>query len=99
MTKIVNGVEVEMTPQEIAEFKDVEHKAVVISEFEIKMNALRNKRAGMLSACDWTQTSDCPLSATKVKAWATYRQKLRDMTKGLDEDTEFEKIEFPTKPK
>ena len=36
----------------------------------------RNRR---LAKCDWTQSSDSPLSSDKKKEWATYRQALRDL--------------------
>jgi len=44
-------------------------------------NAVRADRDARLSACDWTQLPDAPLT-TGIKAeWATYRQALRDLTK------------------
>ena len=36
----------------------------------------RNRR---LTKCDWTQSSDSPLSSSKKTEWATYRQALRDL--------------------
>lgn len=39
----------------------------------------RQQRDGMLSASDWTQSPDSPLTATQKTAWATYRQALRDV--------------------
>tara|TARA_B100001093_G_C26827123_1_gene1014524 strand:- start:877 stop:1269 length:393 start_codon:yes stop_codon:yes gene_type:complete len=39
----------------------------------------RQQRDGMLSASDWTQSPDSPLSDTKKSEWATYRQQLRDL--------------------
>ena len=41
---------------------------------------VREKRNSLLTASDWTQVADAPLT-TEVKAiWATYRQALRDVT-------------------
>jgi hypothetical protein len=40
---------------------------------------LRAKRNDLLRACDWTQGADTPLNPTKVAAWKTYRQGLRDL--------------------
>jgi hypothetical protein len=40
---------------------------------------LRDRRDALLAASDWTQLPDVPV--TKQKAWATYRQKLRDLPK------------------
>ena len=44
------------------------------------MRRLRHHRSRLLSACDWTQGSDSPLSDSAKAAWATYRQQLRDLT-------------------
>jgi hypothetical protein len=41
----------------------------------------RNKR---LSATDWTQVADAPLTEEQVSAYRTYRQALRDITDNLD---------------
>lgn len=40
---------------------------------------LRTERNAKLEKCDWTQSSDSPLSNAKQIKWATYRQELRDM--------------------
>lgn len=40
------------------------------------VRAMRNRE---LSASDWTQLADATLSAAKKKAWADFRQKLRDL--------------------
>ena len=61
---------------------------------------LRNKK---LTKCDWTQAPDSPLSEEKKKEWATYRQKLRDLTKTvtpkfLPNSPKIDESEFPTEP-
>ncbi len=61
---------------------------------------LRNKK---LAKCDWTQAPDSPLSDEKKKEWATYRQKLRDLTKTvtpkfLPNSPKIDESEFPTEP-
>jgi len=38
----------------------------------------RELRKGSLTASDWTQTADSPLTAEQKTAWAHYRQGLRD---------------------
>lgn len=43
--------------------------------------ALRVRRDAMLRESDWTQLADAPVDR---KAWAAYRQKLRDLTKTED---------------
>lgn len=42
-------------------------------------NALRAERNALLNASDWTQLPDSPLSAEQKRAWAEYRQTLRDI--------------------
>jgi hypothetical protein len=49
-----------------------------------RMDSLRAERNARLTACDWTQLSDAPLSEAARNAWADYRQALRD----LPDDTE-----------
>jgi hypothetical protein len=46
---------------------------------EQDMNSLRAERNTRLSACDWTQLPDSPLSVEDKALWATYRQNLRDL--------------------
>lgn len=40
---------------------------------------LRSTRDLLLTACDWTQSPDSPLTDAKKAEWATYRQQLRDL--------------------
>jgi len=40
--------------------------------------AMRQIRASLLAASDWTQMPDSPLTAEQRQAWADYRQALRD---------------------
>ena len=56
----------------------------------------RTERDALLTACDWTQMSDSPLSDEAKAAWAEYRQALRDLPKqaGFPEN-----IEWPEEPK
>ena len=61
---------------------------------------LRNKK---LAKCDWTQAPDSPLSEEKKKEWATYRQKLRDLTKTvtpkfLPDSPRIDESDFPKEP-
>lgn len=43
---------------------------------------VRSERDAKLSACDWTQLPDVPI--TDREAWVTYRQALRDVTSQPD---------------
>ena len=49
-----------------------------------EMDAVRHHRDMLLMESDWTQMPDSPLSDSKKAEWATYRQKLRDITKNCD---------------
>ena len=40
---------------------------------------MRGQRDGLISACDWTQAADSPLSAATKAAWSTYRTALRNI--------------------
>ena len=42
-------------------------------------DAVRQQRDSLISACDWTQIPDAPLTAAQRAAWVTYRQALRDV--------------------
>jgi len=45
----------------------------------------REYRDILLSASDWTQSSDSPLTDAKKTEWATYRQALRDLPENIDD--------------
>ncbi len=53
---------------------------------------IRNWRNRELAASDWTQVAD---STADKAAWATYRQKLRDLPAS---NADPKKIKFPTRP-
>lgn len=55
----------------------------------------RTARNGLLSATDWTQAADSPLSSDKKTEWATYRQALRDLP---TEYPDSQRITWPTEP-
>jgi hypothetical protein len=55
---------------------------------------IRSGRNALLAASDWTQTADAPVDA---KAWAAYRQALRDLPKTIKDPTA--EIKWPEPPK
>lgn len=59
---------------------------------------LRTKRKADLISCDWTQTSDAPLTDSKKAEWATYRQALRDLPATYPNVTDRSQVIWPTKP-
>lgn len=47
-----------------------------LQKAEVKMRSMRDN---LLTASDWTQSPDSPLTDSKKQEWATYRQALRDL--------------------
>ena len=50
-----------------------------------KRDTIRMLRNIKLSAYDWTQLPDAPLTDTERSAWADYRQALRDLPASVDD--------------
>lgn len=61
------------------------------------MADIRSRRNELLTACDWTQLPDAPLTDTQRLAWRMYRKALRDYPALIDIDT-WSAPEFPTPP-
>ena len=95
MHKLVNGIQVPLTPEEIAQ-RQAEETAWNNGAFDRAMADLRSKRDRLLSSCDWVMMSDSPI-ADKTN-WETYRQSLRDITNGLTTVANVEAVVWPTKP-
>jgi hypothetical protein len=93
--KLVNGVKVELTAQEIAQ-RQAEETAWANGAFDRAMSSLRQRRDALLKSSDWVMISDSPI-ADKT-AWQTYRQELRDITDGLATVDDINAVVFPTKP-
>jgi hypothetical protein len=102
MKKLVNGIEIDMSPEELAQ-RDKDIQAFKDNELNEKINKLRFFRNKFLADTDWMANSDVTMSDD----WKTYRQQLRDLPSGLDtvekvdvklemKDGKF--INFPTKP-
>jgi len=72
-TKIVNGVQYDLTPEE---------EAVLEARWEaadLDLSPIRSHRDGMLRGTDWTQIGDAALGDHTAEEWATHRQALRDV--------------------
>jgi hypothetical protein len=93
--KLVDGVKIELTSQEIAQRKS-EEQAWLAGAFDRAIAGLRQRRNAMLSASDWTVLPDSPV-ANKT-AWLEYRQDLRDITEGVDTEAKVKAVVFPDKP-
>ena len=102
MKKLVNGIEMDMTSQEIAQ-READIQQYKDNELNFKLDFLRSIRNNFLIETDFYANSDVTMS----DAIKTYRQALRDLTNGLDtvakvqtkleiEDGKY--INFPIKP-
>jgi len=72
---------------------DIETKFPAV-ELDYAMETLRINRNKLLAETDYLALSDNTLSTEM----ATYRQKLRDITSGLDTVAKVNKVTMPTKP-
>lgn len=93
MFKLVNGIKVNLTAEEIAQ-KQAEETAWNNGAFDRAMQDLRTERNSKLAETDYLALSDQTLSADMN----TYRQNLRDITNGLTTVEEVNAVVFPTKP-
>jgi len=53
--------------------------AKVAAKTQAQWTSLRAQRNQLLTASDWTQGNDSPLSTESKSVWAAYRQALRDL--------------------
>lgn len=93
MKKYVNGIEMDMTAEEIAE-KETQKQNHLNTRFDRAMADLRAKRNRLLAETDYLALSDNTMSSEMT----TYRQNLRDITEGITTVEEVNAIVFPTKP-
>jgi endonuclease/exonuclease/phosphatase family metal-dependent hydrolase len=91
--KLVNGVQVQLTEEEIAQ-RAVEESAWEAGAYDRAIADLRQKRNALLSATDYLALSDNTMS-DDVKV---YRQALRDITEGVSTLTKAKAVKFPVKP-
>jgi len=92
-TKVVNGVRMNLTPEEELA-RDAEEAAYAAGAFDRAMDQLREDRNRDLSATDWYALQDVTMS----DAMAAYRQDLRDLPAGLTTVEEVKAVTWPTKP-
>ena len=90
--KVVNGVEIPLTAEEIAEFQAQDAAWEATGKYEAEWAKIRRDRNKLLVESDWTDLPNSPVS-NKME-WLGYRQFLRDMTKQSDPF----KIVWPLKP-
>ena len=95
--KLVNGVQVELTAEEIAA-RQAEEAAWNAGAFDRAMADLRSRRNRLLAECDYTVLQDNTNTDAETAAWVVYRQALRDITEGLTTIEQVNAVVFPTKP-
>ena len=95
--KLVNGVQVELTQEEIAA-RAAEEAAWNAGAFDRAMADLRSKRDNLLKASDWEVIMAKEKGTTLSAGFKTYRQDLRDITDGLTTVEDVNAVIFPTKP-
>jgi hypothetical protein len=91
--KLVDGVQIELTAQEIAQ-RQADEIAWNNGAFDRSLASLRAKRNSLLASTDYLALSDNTLSAEMSE----YRQSLRDITEGLSTVEQVNSVVFPTKP-
>ena len=93
MKKMVNGVLVDMTPEEITE-REQDIATWNEGAFDRSIESLRVKRNNLLAETDYLALSDQTMTAEMT----TYRQALRDITNGLTTVEDVEAVVFPERP-
>ena len=102
MKKNVNGIEMDMTEQEIAQ-REKDIQEYNDNKLNIKLENLRLIRNNLLTETDFYANTDVTMSDEMKE----YRQKLRDITNELDTPDKVDEklkykdgkyINFPTKP-
>lgn len=86
--KLVNGQVVELTDNE-------KQESLRQLRYESAQLNCRIQRNTLLLYCDWTQSTDCPLTIEEKQAWAVYRQALRDLPDTITAEGTFT---LPTPP-
>ena len=92
-TKMVNGVRMNLTPEEETA-RDAEEAQWEAGRFDRAIARLRDDRTRRLSATDWYALQDVTMS----DAMTAYRQDLRDLPAGLTTEAEVEAVSWPVQP-
>ena len=90
-TRLENGVEIPLTPEEETA-RDVEEQEWADGASVREMEQIRNHRNDLLTETDWMALGDV---ITMSDVWKTYRQTLRDIPAS---NTIYKDVTWPTKP-
>ena len=96
--KIVNGIQVPLTAEEIAQ-RQANQIAWEKSAFDRAMADLRAKRNKALTNSDWSVLNDVPLNPATKSAWMNYRTLLRNLTDNLSTVEDVKAVTLPIVPK
>ena len=88
-----NGIYVDLTEKELNQHNE-DKKNWEAGAFDRAIKNLREKRNKLLAETDYLALSD----NTMTDEMKDYRQKLRDLTKGLTTEKKVKAKKFPTKP-
>ena len=91
--KMVNGVRIDLTPEEETK-RDAEEAAWAAGAFDRAITRLRADRTQRLASTDWYALQDVTLS----DAMTAYRQDLRDLPAGLSTEAEVDAVSWPVQP-
>ena len=91
--KIVNGVQIDFTPEEEVA-RDAEEAEWAAGQFDRDIARLRETRDRNLADTDWYALQDVTMS----DAMTAYRQDLRDLPAGLTTVAEVEAVSWPVQP-
>jgi hypothetical protein len=97
MKKLLNGVLVDLTQEEINQ-RQSDEQAWLASAFDRAMSDLRSKRNKLLADTDYIVLADSPIPSIKKSEWMTYRTALRNLTQGLDTIEKINNVAYPLKP-
>lgn len=90
--RVSNGSRImEMSPEEKAAVDAAEAERATAD----KWTPIRQQRNIFLTACDWTQLPDAPLTEEQKAAWAAYRQALRDLPETTSDP---DAVAWPARP-
>ena len=78
LQKIVNGVYIDLTDDEITALNDR------IEAHDLDLSDIRDTRNALLKNSDWTQIADVTLDGHTAEEWRTHRQALRDLPSTAD---------------
>ena len=97
MKKIINGIEVSLTQEEIL-LKQQQDAEWNNGAFDRAIKELRNTRNKLLADSDYIILADNPIPSAKKSEWMTYRTALRNLIEGLDTIEKINNVAYPLKP-